>query len=337
MKRLLVRLEEVADWDRLAWSAYRAARGKCHSREVRTFLARCDEELKRLQLEILNGTIEVGKGIQFRIYDPKPRLIHAPCFRERVLHHALMDCLGPTLERSLISDTFACRTGKGPLAAVYRAQAHSRRLPWYAKMDVRGYFASINHAILLRRLQRRFKGHGVLQLVERVVSAHHDSPGHGLPIGALTSQWFGNDYLDPLDRFLLESRQAAGFVRYMDDFVLWGQTRAEVGANARAAGEFLHQQLDLKAKPPQINRSGHGVTFCGFRVLPHRLRLSQRRRKRYLRRKQFWEAAFCEGRISALELQKAYASVHAMTERAAAVPFRKRALAALGKAWYEEI
>lgn len=79
----------------------------------------------------------VGRTRRFEIRDPKRRVIHAPCFRERVLHHALMAHVAPVLERYLVPDTFACRPGKGSLAAVHRAQEHARRFPWVLKMDVR--------------------------------------------------------------------------------------------------------------------------------------------------------------------------------------------------------
>ena len=94
------------------------------------------------------GSVE---GHRFEIRDPKPRAIFAPCFRERVLHHALMDRIGPVLDRALINDSYACRAGKGTLAATARVHEHVRRFPWYAKMDVRAYFASIRHSILMER------------------------------------------------------------------------------------------------------------------------------------------------------------------------------------------
>src|SRR5262249_20159457 len=152
------------------------------------------------------------------------------------------------------------------LAAVRRAQQHARRFPWYVKMDVRSYFASIDHDVLERRLRTRLKGEGVLGLIRRIVAAHEDAPGKGLPIGSLTSQIFANDYLDPLDRFLLESCRVAGLVRYMDDFVFWMRTRGDAVAVRDDARAFLSERLLLVAKEPsQLNRSARGVTVCGFR------------------------------------------------------------------------
>ena len=118
---------------------------------------RLDRELSDLQADLIAGTWAPRPMRQFRIHDPKPRLIHAPCFRDRVAHHAIMAHVGPVLDRVLVFDTYACRTGKGTLAAVQRATEHAQRHAWFGQIDVRAYFASIDHAVLLRLLERRFK------------------------------------------------------------------------------------------------------------------------------------------------------------------------------------
>ena len=155
----------------------------------------------------------------FRILDPKPRLIHAPGFPDRVLHHAIMAHAGPVLDRGLVDDTYACRTGKGTLAAVQRACAQAGRFAWFAQIDIRAYFASIGHERLLALLQRRFRDRDLLALLRRIVGAHQPTAGCGLPIGTLTSQYFANFYLNGLDRLLLEHMRVRGYVRYLDDAV----------------------------------------------------------------------------------------------------------------------
>ncbi len=101
MKRTAIHLDDVACRDHLAWAFWRAARGKRHRPEVQLFAARLDANLDLLQAEILTGTVEVGRFDRFEIFDPKRRTIHAPCFRERVLHHALMAFLEPVFDRYL--------------------------------------------------------------------------------------------------------------------------------------------------------------------------------------------------------------------------------------------
>ena len=228
-----------------------------------------------------------------------------------------MNRIGPVLDRALINDSYACRAGKGTLAATARVHEHVRRFPWYAKMDVRAYFASIRHSILMERIRRRIKGDDVLALVGRIVAAHGEGSGQGLPIGALTSQCLANYYLDPLDRFLLEASATRGYVRYMDDFVFWTETRQDATRLVREAGEFLERTLALTAKASvQINRSARGITVCGYRILPGSIRLGRRRKRRYLESRRRCEAAYQAGTIDAAQLQRAHDAALAITAHA---------------------
>jgi len=309
-----VSLDDIADWDNLASAAWRASAGKRTRHEVRAFLDNLLSNLTTLRRDILDGTVEIGRARTFHIRDPKPRIITAACFRERVLQHAVMWHVGPLLECALVDDTFACLTGRGTRAAVKRTQQHARRFPWYAKMDIRHYFASIDHNVLKSLLRRRLKGRGTVALVDRIIDAYGDGNGQGLPIGALTSQWFANYYLGPLDRFLLEDRRVAGLVRYMDDFVFWGENASEVHATVHAAEEFLHATLHLQCRPPtQVNRSVKGVTVCGYRVFSGTIHLGRTRRDRFVYALTHWEDEWLAGRITSRELQRCVDAALGMT------------------------
>ncbi len=327
MKRSSISLADIADWDNLIAAAYRAAVGKRDRPEVRLFFASLDENLAELHQQILDNTVGVGVTVCFQIRDPKLRTIHAPCFPERVLHHAVISQVGPVLDRALVCDTYACRTGKGALAAVQRCQQHVRRFPWYAKIDIRSYFPSIDHAILKELLARRFKDPGVLELLGRIIDAHHDAPGTGLPIGALTSQHFANWYLDGLDRLLLEVWRVAGMIRYMDDVVWWCDSRERVRQLLDAARCFLGDRLRLEVKQSvQVHRSVQGVRVCGYRVLPGTILLSARRRRRYAQARRRWEQAYVRGEIDARQLQAGYSSALAITAHADAAAWRREQL-----------
>lgn len=327
MKRSSVGLDDIADWRNLTAAFHRAAQGKGDRDEVQRFRADLFGELARLRAALLDGSVEVGRLRCFHIRDPKPRVIHAPCFRERVLHHALMAHVGPVLDRALVADTYACRVGKGTLAAVQRVQHHLRRFPWYAQIDIRAYFATIDHQVLLARLERRFKDRGLLALFARIIGAHHTEPGKGLPIGALTSQHFANYYLAGLDRLLLESCRLRGLARYMDDLVWWGDDKAAVRDALDQACAYAQDRLQLTVKTPvQVGRSGAGLMFCGYRILPGQLLLSRRRKRRYAERRRAWENAWAAGLIDDRTLQAGYAAALAITAHADAAAWRREQL-----------
>lgn len=322
--RSRVDLEDVASFDTLSQAFWKASRSISARKDVRGFAADLGGELVRLRADILNHIVPDARWTSFEIHDPKRRLILAPCFRDRVLHHAMMIHMGPVLERALVHDTFACRPGKGTLAAVLRAQEHVRRFPWFVKVDVRAYFASIKHDVLRAVLHRRLKDHGLLALCNRIIDRTPLPPGRGLPIGALTSQYFANAYLDGLDRLLLENLGVRAMVRYMDDVVWWCDSREAAKETLVAAREYASSERGLELKPTAIiGRSTHGVPFLGFRVLAGTLRLSLRRRRRYAAARARWESAFTNGTVDAGGLQAGYASALGITAHAAATAWRR--------------
>lgn len=327
MKRLRVDLDDLAAWDNLLLATWKAARGKRDRPEVAAFLARLDDAVAELARAIRDERAPLGSYRAFAVRDPKPRLIHAAPFADRVLHHAILNRTEAVFERGLVADTFACRPGLGSHAAVRRVQAHLRHHPWVAKVDVAGYFPSIDHGVLKGLLARRFKGEAFLALLGRIVDSFASAPGRGLPIGSLTSQHFANLYLDGADRWLLARSEVRGLVRYMDDMVWW----CDSGAAARAVlAEFRvwlqeSRHLTLKANA-SVSRSDHGLTFCGYRITPGALRLTPRKARRYREGRQFWERAWAAGEISTLSLQARYMAVLAPTRLADARAWRQRDL-----------
>ncbi|EIJ35889.1 reverse transcriptase/maturase family protein [Thiothrix nivea] len=327
MQRTRIDLADIADWHNLHLAVWKAARGKRQRPEVIRFTNRLDANLAKLADDILCGQVPHGRYREFHIHDPKERLIHAAYFEDRVLHHAIMNLAEPVFERCLVGSTYACRPEKGVHKAIQQVQANLRRYPWYVKVDISGYFPNIDHHLLFGLLQRRFKGDDFLYLLWRIIDSYHAATGKGLPIGSLTSQHFANHYLDGADRFLLESLKVRAHVRYMDDTLLWCDSREEAKAKLAELRGWLYEQRRLQVKPdPHINRSGRGVSYCGYRVLPGTVLLSRRKRQRYQQLRLQWEQAWLDGEITELELQQAYQSVHAITLHADSDAWRRQNL-----------
>ena len=297
-------LAEVADWKNLRLAVAKAARGKHHRPEVRAFLRSRTEELDRLRRELLDQSYRVSPYRQFVVLDPKRRIIHAAAFRDRVLHHAILNVVEPDFERRLIHDTFACRTGKGKHLAWQRAQQFAARFRYYAKLDVRKYFDSIDHAILRGMLRRVFKDHAFLQLLDRILASHAARPGKGVPIGTLLSQHWANHYLGALDRHVKEALGVPGYLRYMDDFVLFSDRSAAREAWVESVRAFSRSVLCLDLKPVRWGICREGVPFLGGRVLPGGVLPDRRTRRRFaLRLRQYQQERF-EGRLSERGLQR---------------------------------
>jgi hypothetical protein len=238
MRRTAHLFDRIYEPENLRLAFHKAAMGRRGQTVVTQFADRLDQRIGQLSKGIRDGTFPVGRFQQFLIRDPKERVITAPCFDERVLHHAIMNLCEPVLDRWLIDDTFACRNGKGREAAVLRAQHFSRSATWSLKLDVRKYFDSVSHQKLLQLLGKRFKDKRLMQLLERIIVAYRGEIGVGLPIGSLTSQHFANFYLGWLDRFVKETLRVRGYVRYMDDMVLWDSNHDALVEIHRRCREF---------------------------------------------------------------------------------------------------
>ncbi len=325
MKRAGRLMGRVLERENLREAYLRAARGKRSKPDAMAFGARLDEELARLVRDVEDGTYRVGAYRKFTIFDPKERTITAPCFRDRVLHHALMLVCEPVFERTLIDDTYACRCGKGRIAALERAFAFARSYPWYLKMDVRKYFDSIDHEVLMAKLARRFKDPRVLDLFGKIIESHQAGPGRGLPIGSLTSQHFANFYLSGLDRSIKEDLKVGGYVRYMDDLVAWGDDRAGLLVVRDHVGSFLQVELRLELKTDTpLNRVHMGMGFLGCRVYSSHVTLNRRSRRRFRRKLRWLEREHRAGRLGEAELQRRGTALVAFTQAGPTASWRLR-------------
>ena len=282
------------------YRAYQMARrGKRFLPYVVDFERRLEENLLTLAEQLRDRTYKPGRYRAFWIREPKPRLISAAPLRDRVVHHALIDVIEPTIDRSFIEDSNACRRGKGNHAAVDRCQRYLRRFPWVLKCDIRKYFPSIDHQILYGLLKRRISDPDVLWLIFLILDTSNKQepvqdlfPGddlftplqrrRGLPIGNLTSQFFANVYLDGLDRYVKQQLRCKGYVRYMDDFIVFGDSKEELNEVRLKLRRYLQTlRLRMHERKQEIFPSTNGASFLGFHVLPGTRRLLGANIKRF--------------------------------------------------------
>jgi len=301
MKRTGLLFESNADFGALCAAARRAARGKGETHSAASFIFHLETEVLKLQREILDDSYRPRPYRTFFVSDPKPRTISAADFRDRVAHHALCSALEPLFERAAISDSYACRPGKGTHAAVRRAQAFAGRFSYFLKLDIRKFFENADHSVLKRGLRRLVKDWRLLQLADRIID--HGAPGSpegkGLPIGNLTSQHFANHYLSALDHFVKETLRTQGYVRYMDDMLLYSDSKYFLRAAHRRIDEFVKTdlRLDLKSEATVLAPVSEGVPFLGLRLWPQLIRLDGPAKRRLIRDLRMGARGLADGRI----------------------------------------
>ena len=301
MKRVGHLFEKVCSFEALRGAALRAARAKRGKSSVARFLRDLEPELLELERELLSKSYRPRPYRTFVIREPKERMICAADFRDRVVHHAVCSALEPIFERTLIHDTYACRGSKGPLQAVKRAQAFCRRHKYFLKLDVRKYFDSVDHAVLKAQLRRKVKDPHLLRLLDIFIDhpVPWTRPGKGIPIGNLTSQHFANFHLSGLDHFIKESLRIEGYVRYMDDMVLWADEKPTLWDAAERIGLYLRERLGLEVKSGSLVVAPveQGLPFLGFRTFPGVIRIARPGWSRFRRKVQARESALAAGTI----------------------------------------
>ena len=283
MKRVGFLIEAIADLDNLCLAFSKACRGKQAKGEVLAFKHDLMQNLRRLREELLSGDVSVGDYSYFTISDPKQRMICAAAFRERVLHHALMNVCHPYFDRVLIADTYATRRGKGIYAALDKANQGATRYRYVVKLDVRKYFDSIQHATLKIQLRRMFKDARLLRVFDRIIDSFSISDGRGLPIGNLTSQYFANHYLSGVDHHVKEQLRIPCYVRYMDDMLLFGHDEAFLHDAVYCLQERL-DEIGLSLKTPVFRDVHQGVDFLGYKIYPRKRLLERRSKIRFARK-----------------------------------------------------
>ena len=273
MKRIGGLFDRITTLPNWLEAFYRASQGRTGARIAAVRGADLDASLERLAKKMAAGEFAFGPYVSFWVRDPKLRLIRAPPFWQRVAHHAIVSVAGPVLELGATDRSHACRRGRGQAAALRAARRYARRGGWYLKMDVRQFYDSVRHDVLLSLLARRFRERRLLRLFAGLLASHETAPGCGLPIGALTSQYLANFLLDGLDRLLLAFPGLAG------------------------------RGLELK-HGGEINRCEQGIPFLGFVIYPRRMRLNRQGRIRLRRRLRRYERDDSRGALAPADFQQ---------------------------------
>ncbi len=287
--------QDIISLDNLFHAYQKASRGKRSRPDVAAFEMDLEARIITLRDRLASQTYVHGPYHSFLIHDPKRRLISAAHFEDRVVHHALHNCIGPRWERKFIFDTYANRVGKGTHKALDRCTQYLRRYGYYLQLDIRQYFPSIDHAILIKQLSQELQNERVLALCKQILASGvgvlreaYDMvyfPGddlfaanrpRGLPIGNMTSQFWANVYLNPLDHFIKRRLKIRGYVRYVDDMLLFSDSKVQLREAWAAVVDFLAGlRLTVHQGAPQPTPVRHGVTFLGFRCFPTHRRLKR--------------------------------------------------------------
>ncbi|HSH05361.1 MAG TPA: reverse transcriptase/maturase family protein [Anaerolineae bacterium] len=315
--------EDIADWFNIYEAYIRASRGKRSKPNVAAFEHRLEDELWDLYRILQTRSYRPGGYVSFVIHEPKRRVISAAPFRDRVVHHALCQITEPVFERSFITDSYANRVGKGTHRALNRCQQFARRYKYVLQADIRQFFPSIDHQILKSILGSKLKDDEVIDLVEQIIDsgagvlqevyemvyfAGDDllaaTRPRGLPIGNLTSQFWANCYLNGFDHFVKRKLRCKGYVRFVDDFLLFADDKESLWRWKMELTMWLARLRLVIHDGAQVQPVSEGVPFLGFIVFPEKRRLKRRKGIHYQRHLKGLLQLYVDGEIAFEEMTR---------------------------------
>lgn len=295
--------KEICSIRNLHKAYLKARKGKSKKYYVLKFEENLDDELKKLQEELLNHSYKPRPLKKFIVRDPKTRIIHASAFRDRVVHHALVNLIEPIFEKIFIYDSFASRKNKGTHLALKRLEGFMRKVSrngklikksysnnsikgYCLKADIRSYFDNVDHETLVNIIAKKVKDVEAIWLVYQILN-NFDSKikGRGMPLGNLTSQFFANVYLNELDYFVKQELKVKSYIRYVDDFVILHRSKKRLEFYKKKIEEFVNNKLELELHPDKsdIFSLADGITFLGYRIFYHYNLLKKRNIREFLK------------------------------------------------------
>lgn len=292
-KKFLVNYNDIIAVDNLlaAWREFIV--GKKSKPDVLDFSLHLMDNILQLNGEFANRTYRHGGYKSFYITDPKLRHIHKAGVRDRLVHHAIYRQLYPFFAKVFIADSYSCQLKKGMHKAVARFKVFVRQSSrnntatcWVLKCDIKKFFESIDHDVLLKILSKYIANNDVINLLAEIVRSFNVRLNKGVPLGNLTSQLFANVYMDRLDQFIKHRLKAKYYIRYADDFVILSSDKASLIRDLQLVSNFLQNELKIELHPKKVfmKTAASGVDFLGWINFPHHAVLRTKTKRRMMSR-----------------------------------------------------
>lgn len=294
---------ESVTFSKLLQAHNKTKRGKRLKKQVIEFEMDLESNILKIGEEILRGNYQFSKYFEFKIYEPKERIIKTLNYRDRVVQTWYVEnFLKPYFQNQFIQESYACIETRGIHKAVDKTQEYLRKAHkeynevWVLKCDVKKFFFNIDREILFSLLKRKIKDKNFLEFSKKII--FYDKERVGIPIGNYTSQFFANIYLNELDYYIKDRLKVKYLIRYMDDFVILTKSKQQAKELLRKMTEFLKDnlKLELNSKTAYFKAS-QGINFCGFRIWKtHRL-LRNESKKNMKRKLKNFEKLYKQDRV----------------------------------------
>ncbi|MCR5559033.1 MAG: reverse transcriptase/maturase family protein [Schwartzia sp.] len=267
MKRHGNLFEKIVAVENIELAFEKARQGKNWQDTVKEVERNREKKLEALRQRLISGSFRTSDYKVKIIHEPKERQIFIlPFYPDRIVQHAIMNVVAPLWESMFIYDSYACRKGKGQHAGSKRCMQFVRRNAWVCQFDISKFYPSIPHDKLMDVIRRKIKDEKVIALLSNIVTSIGSE--RNVPIGNYTSQWFGNLYLNELDQLVKHKYHVRDYLRYCDDFLIFGNDKEELKRIANEVESFVGGVLQLRLSKKELYPTSHGVDFLGYRHFP---------------------------------------------------------------------
>ena len=262
--------EKVIDFNNM-YKAYRKSkRGKGFKKSSARFSVMALEGINSLIEQLKNKTYTVSDYQEFKIYEPKERIIKTTSFKDKVVQHSLCDnVILPKLQEIFIYDNCAGQKGKGTLFGLDRLSEQMQEFyvrygfdGYILKCDISKFFYNISHEKLKAMVEQHFSYDAdICWLCNLYIDS---TEGKGIPLGNQINQCFALLYLDGMDKLIKNELGIEYYGRYMDDFYLIHRDKKYLKHCLEVIKAHLEAlELTLNSKT-QIFPFKNGVSFLGF-------------------------------------------------------------------------
>lgn len=298
----------ITDIENMEMAYNKSQKGKSkYKREALIFAQNPTYNLYKLKEELDKGVYEFSGYFEFKVYEPKERVIHAPYYRDKIVQLAVVNILKEIYYPSFIYDSYACIDNKGTHKCVERISYFMRKAKWeygdnayILKVDMRKFFYSIDRQVLKRLLRKKIKCNKTLDLLFKIIDSADAIDEKGLPLGNTISQLCANITMNELDQYCKRNLRIKYYVRYADDVVIIAEDKEKAVFIKEKVIEYVGNKLNLRVNKnkTKIFPIAQGVNTVGFKIYPtHKLMRddSKRRIKQKLRK---MKRLIQEGRLS---------------------------------------
>ncbi|MCX6716859.1 MAG: reverse transcriptase domain-containing protein [Candidatus Taylorbacteria bacterium] len=299
------------------------------------FSVNIEDYLFELSKDLQTETYKHSKYVEFYICDPKRRHIHKASVIDRFLHHAIFRIIEPIYDKKFIFDSYSSRHSKGIHKAhkrfhsfAWKLSQNNTRTVWVLKCNIKKFFDSVDHDILIQILIKTIYDDKVISLLQNIIKSFETKSKKGIPLGNLTSQLFSNVYLDVFDQYIKRELRIKHYIRYADDFVFLDPDKDNLSKLLPIITEFLEKRLSLSMHPNKvyIRKFSQGIDFLGYVIFPHHSVLRTKTKRRILKKIRILKYSLDKNLISKEFFEQVMASYHGLLKHCMGKGLKKKIL-----------